>query len=278
VWRNIPARRSSQNEAECRWTFYRYRRKAAAANLKQSIPHTMPLNLFVTGTDTDVGKTVLTVLLTRTLRARGTNVLAVKPFCSGGRDDAKTLWATQKQGLRGEDGGSILSLDAINPWHFREPLTPLLAARRVGSAVSCGQVTAFLMDSGLGREVLIIEGSGGLLSPLGEGCDARGLISRLKAVPIVVAANRLGALNHVLLTWEALSPAARKAAQLVLMEPSRPGVVARTNREMLAERLGPERVHRMPRLASGFVARMAWGRIPESAVLVVEQLVAAVTG
>ncbi len=248
------------------------------SKLKHSILDTMPLNLFVTGTDTDVGKTVLTVLLTRTLRERGTDVLAVKPFCSGARDDAETLWAAQGQERRDEEGPPVLSLDAVNPWYFREPLTPLLAARRAGCPVTFGEATAFLRNSGLGREVLIVEGAGGLLSPLAEGCDARGLIARLKAVPIVVAANRLGVLNHVLLTWEALSPGARRAAQLVLMEPSRTDVVARTNGEMLAERLGPERVHRMPRLSVEFVAQLATARIPKNGALVLARLAAAVTG
>ena len=73
-------------------------------------------SFYITGTDTGVGKTVLTALLTRQLRAQGIAVAALKPICSGGREDAEALHSA----LDGE-----LSLDTINPWHFRLPLAPL---------------------------------------------------------------------------------------------------------------------------------------------------------
>src|SRR3989442_15923905 len=77
--------------------------------------------LFVTGTDTGVGKTILTSLLARHLRERGVAVAALKPICSGGRADARALHSSL-------DG--TLTLDEINPWHFRAPLAAQLAARR----------------------------------------------------------------------------------------------------------------------------------------------------
>ena len=81
----------------------------------------MKRTIFITGTDTGAGKTVLTALLAQFLRERGVNAAALKPICSGGRDDARALRAAM-------DGA--LSLDEINPWHFRAPIAPLLAARR----------------------------------------------------------------------------------------------------------------------------------------------------
>ena len=86
---------------------------------------------FITGTDTGAGKTVLTALLTRFLRNRGLNVAALKPICSGGRNDARALRAA----LNG-----ALSLDEINPWHFRAPIAPLLAARRERKRVRLAEV------------------------------------------------------------------------------------------------------------------------------------------
>jgi dethiobiotin synthetase len=76
---------------------------------------------FITGTDTGAGKTVLTALLARYLRERGVRTAALKPVCSGGRDDARVLRAAS---------AGALALDKINPWHFRAPIAPLLAARR----------------------------------------------------------------------------------------------------------------------------------------------------
>jgi len=81
----------------------------------------MKQTLFITGTDTGVGKTVLTALLVKFLRGRGVNAAALKPVCSGDRSDARKLFAVM-------DGA--LPLDKINPWHFRAAIAPLLAARR----------------------------------------------------------------------------------------------------------------------------------------------------
>jgi dethiobiotin synthetase len=235
----------------------------------------MPLNLFITGTDTGVGKTVLSVLLTRALLARGVDASAVKPFCSGGRADARALWAAQNRG-RG-DAESAASLDAVNPWHFREALAPLVAARRAGQSVELGRALAFLRTSGRGRQTLIIEGAGGLLSPLGEGFDARDLIEHLRAVPIIVASNRLGALNHVLLTWDALPNAVRRRAQLVLMEPARADRVSRTNGELLEERLGGDRICCLPMLTDRFLAGLASAQIPVAVSRPLDRLVSALT-
>src|ERR1700690_1658977 len=88
---------------------------------------------FITGTDTGVGKTVLTVLLARHLRERGINAAALKPVCSGGRDDARALRAA----LAG-----TLTRDEINPCHFRAPIAPLLAARRESKQVNLANVLA----------------------------------------------------------------------------------------------------------------------------------------
>src|SRR5271169_6741054 len=93
----------------------------------------MKQTLFITGTDTGVGITVLTALLTRFLRERSVNAAALKPVCSGGRADARAL----RDALNG-----ALTLDEINPWHFRAPIAPLLAARRENQRVKLSQVLA----------------------------------------------------------------------------------------------------------------------------------------
>ena len=129
-----------------------------------------PNTFFITGTDTGVGKTVLTALLARYLRERGVNVAALKPVCSGGRDDARALQAASN---------GALSLDEINPWHFRAPIAPLLAARRERKRVKRSQVVAHVRAMQKRFDVLLIEGAGGLLSPLGENFNSRDLIASL---------------------------------------------------------------------------------------------------
>lgn len=196
--------------------------------------------LFITGSDTGVGKTVLTVLLARHLRRRGTPFLALKPICSGGREDAEALRLAQ--------GGGV-SLDAINPWSFRAPLAPRLAARREGRPLEPGPVLDFLRSAMDVRRqsVVLIEGAGGLLSPMGEGFANRELLIAIRADPVVVCTNRLGAINQVLLVLEALPPTFRSRARVVLMSPAIADAGSRTNAAALRECLGPDRVVTLPR-------------------------------
>lgn len=209
--------------------------------------------VFITGTDTGVGKTVLTAWLTRSLRHDGVDVRAVKPLCSGGRADARAL----RRAL-----GDGTSLEEINPWHFRAPLTPLLAARLAGLRVARRPVLQFLRGARRNCEVLLVEGAGGLLSPLGVGFDARHLIAALRASPVIVAPNRLGVLNQVLLTWEALPENERSLAKVALVAPPRATRVSQSNRGLLRERLGDDHVVEIPFLSHRSVpaAPSGWPR------------------
>lgn len=202
---------------------------------------------FVTGTDTGVGKTVLTAVTVRQWRAQQVRARAVKPLCSGGRDDARVLCAAQDDEPE---------LDAVNPWHFEEAMAPAMAARREGRPVRLRDVLRFVRASRAGCDVLLVEGAGGLLSPLGADFDSRTLIAELEATPVVVAANRLGCLNQVFLTFEALGPAAERAT-LVLMQPARSDVVSDSNAQVLRERLGPDRVVEFPWLGPRWPIRAA---------------------
>src|SRR5258708_17263219 len=147
--------------------------------------------LFITGTDTGVGKTLLTAVLLCYLRGRGARALALKPFCSGGRADAELLHRLQE---------GDLSLDEVNPFYFFEPVAPLVSVRRhnnhvpiVGVAQHIRSIASRLasgdplQSSNLknkrpkqtAENYLLIEGSGGLLVPLGEGYTVLDLITRL---------------------------------------------------------------------------------------------------
>jgi dethiobiotin synthetase len=195
--------------------------------------------LFITGTDTGVGKTELTVLLTRFLRARGDSFRSLKPFCSGSRSDARRLRRAQGGGLR---------LEEVNPWFYRAPLAPGVAAELEGRACSAEAVLALLRAEAWKTDLLVVEGAGGLLSPLAGGLDSRELLVRLRAIPVLVAPDRLGAINQCLLAWEALPPGRREEAVVVLSAVARPDASVETNGSVLASRLGPGRLLRLPRL------------------------------
>jgi dethiobiotin synthetase len=95
-------------------------------------------------------------------------------------------------------------------------------------------------------DVVLVEGAGGLLSPLGEDFDARDLIIALHAAPVIVCPNRLGVLNHALLTVEALPRTVARRALIVLMTPRQPDLASRTNPRLLAGIFGPDRVQEFP--------------------------------
>jgi dethiobiotin synthetase len=208
--------------------------------------------IFVTGNDTGVGKTVVAAFLTRYLIAKGCRAIGLKPICSGSRKDATALH---------EAAWIPVALDAINPWHFRTPIAPLLAARQEGVQVSLNQVVNHLRKASAGRDYIVIEGAGGLLSPLGENFDSRDLILALDAIPVVVVPNRLGAVNQARLVLEALSSMTRnkfknaKRVHIILVDPSNTSgkrLVARGNIQLLAQYTPLERLHVMPRLNHAF--------------------------
>jgi dethiobiotin synthetase len=191
----------------------------------------------ITGTDTGVGKTVLTCLLAGHLRLAGLAVAALKPLGSGGREDARALQAAL---------GGALTLDEVNPWHFRAPLAPALAARMERKQIQLPRVLQAVRRVRRRFQFVLVEGAGGLLSPLGEDFNARDLIVALRATPLIVCPNRLGAINQVLLVVHALPDGATRRARIVLMSPLEPDAASRSNVEMLGEALGPEHVHVLP--------------------------------
>jgi dethiobiotin synthetase len=215
---------------------YQYHFRFDVAGMKRT-------TFFITGTDTGVGKTVLTALLVRHLRERGVSAAALKPICSGGRGDARALRAAMN---------GALTPDEINPWHFRAPIAPLPAARRERRRVGLADVLAHVRTMQRRFDVLLVEGAGGLLSPLGGNFDSRDLIAALRATPMVVCPNRLGAVNQVLLTLAALPRNASCRARVVLMSPSKPDASTSTNVSLLAEFLDAQRIFCLPRLGGRF--------------------------
>lgn len=243
--------------------------------------------IFVTGTDTGVGKTLLTALLLRHLRSSGVSALALKPFCSGTRRDVSLLRALQDRDLTPGE---------INPFYFAAPVAPLVAARRRRRAIRAGEVLRHIQNVAARLEatarlesnhrksnalsaVLLIEGAGGLLAPLGEGFTARELIARLHCDTLIAARNRLGTINHTLLTIQALqhetlgsSRAGKRLSRrrslpvkVVLMDQPNPDCSGSSNARVLAKLLAPVPLLRLPFLGPN---RCTTTAVKESAVRV----------
>jgi dethiobiotin synthetase len=198
--------------------------------------------LFVTGTDTGAGKTVLTAMLLAFLRAGGVRALGMKPFCSGSRGDARLLHSLQRE---------CLSLDEVNPFYFDKPLAPAAAAGRARPVAPLeGALRQIRLLAGR-CDLLVVEGAGGLLAPLGEGYAARDLIRRLRCKAMVVCANRLGVINHVLLTAEALKHAGIKDFTVVMMGVRKPDISAASNPRLIRRLLPANPVFCLPYLGFG---------------------------
>lgn len=191
----------------------------------------------ISGTDTGVGKTVLTALLVRHLRRQGINALALKPFSSGSRSDARILRAAQD---------SAPALDQINPFHFPEPVAPLVAARKHNRKVSLQRVLDWIRQTSCDH--LLIEGAGGLLTPLGENFTLLDIINDLNATLVIVAPNKLGVINHTLLTLRA----ANRPAAVILMSQLKADRSAKTNFAILQDLIAPCPIITFPFLKSEF--------------------------
>jgi dethiobiotin synthetase len=197
--------------------------------------------LFVTGTDTGAGKTVLTAMLLAFLRRGGGGALAMKPVCSGPRDDARLLHSLQK---------GCLTLDDVNPFYFDRPLAPAAASESGAPKVSLAAVLRRIRLLAGRCDLLVIEGVGGLMTPLGPGYTVRNLIRRLDCKTIVVCLNRLGVINHALLTAEALQNADVKEFTIVMMDVRKPDISARSNPRMIRQKLPSNPVFCLPYLGN----------------------------
>ncbi len=183
--------------------------------------------LVVTGTDTDVGKTWVTCRLAEDLRALGAVVRTVKPLESGcaagdagAHEDGVLLARAAAQGAPSE---ALIRLPA--------PVAPPVAADEAGITLDWDEVVARTRAALDGADVALVEGAGGLLSPLTWERTAVDLAQALDAEALVVAADRLGAINHVRLTVGALERAGVTCAAVVLSEPAEAGI---RNAESLA--------------------------------------------
>jgi len=171
-----------------------------------------PMNTFITGTDTGVGKTFATALLLRHLRRRGIDCVPFKPICCGVRTDAEILLAAAGD----EAVAAGLTINEINPLWLRTPAAPWTAAMIEGRPLDLALVRdtyAALRARHPGG--VLVEGVGGWLVPITRELTVADLAREMNLPVIVVVKNRLGALNHTLLTVRHLQSIGLKCAGLI---------------------------------------------------------------
>ena len=207
--------------------------------------------IFITGTDTGVGKTLLTGLLCCYLQGSGAKVRAIKPICCGDRADIDFLRLVQPE---------ITSDAEINECYFPEPLAPQLAAEKNRRTISIKKIVQAIRRKANPGEMLLVEGAGGVLVPLADGIFVADLIARLDCAAVVVARNRLGTINHTLLTVNWLQAAGVRRIKVVLMGQARPDRSAESNVGFLRKTLVNCAVYELPYLG-GSATKMRSTRV-----------------
>lgn len=158
--------------------------------------------VFVTGTDTGVGKTVVAVALVRALHAAGVPVAGMKPVAAGIGPDATCN--ADVAALAAADGLALPLADR-NPYAFAAPVAPHLAAREAGVRIDLAAIAAAYARIARRVQAVVVEGAGGARVPLDATTDMLDIAQRLRLPVLLVVGVRLGCLNHTLLTVESIA-------------------------------------------------------------------------
>jgi dethiobiotin synthetase len=171
--------------------------------------------LFVTGTDTDVGKTVVAGAIADWFRRRGSRVAVLKPAATG--------CVHRREGLVSEDAEFLAAcadarfpLDVICPQRYAEPLAPAVAAERAKRPLDWEAIARSVRLMAAASDVMIVEGVGGVMVPMDDRHSVLDVIRWLALPVVVVARPNLGTINHTLLTVEALRAAGATVAGVVI--------------------------------------------------------------
>src|SRR3989304_1980048 len=190
--------------------------------------------IFVTGTDTGVGKTIISAALALTLKQSGNKVAVMKPVQTGtdlgGYLDIEFIQSVIETNY---------PLDNVCPYRFSHPLAPLVAANLVGERIDLERIKSCYHKLDSIHDTDIVEGAGGLLVPLTDNYLMSDLASNLGLSLIIVTRPSLGTLNHTLLTVESAKARGLKVMGIVINQfPSYPGLAERTNPELILRMTG----------------------------------------
>ncbi|HEY8808638.1 MAG TPA: dethiobiotin synthase [Solirubrobacterales bacterium] len=213
--------------------------------------------IFVTGTGTEVGKTVVAAAIAHTLAEDGKRVAVFKPAVTGLDDFSADGPQSEQIGrlpdhvLLREAAGSTQSDDEVAPYRYGPPMSPHLAAELAGEEIQPARLLDAASAAVASSEAFVCEGVGGLLVPLAAAYLVRDFAVDL-GLPLAIAASPgLGTINHTLLTIEAARSAGLEVAAVVLTPwPEKPSQIEESNRETIAA-LGKVQVETLPRLDLG---------------------------
>ena len=202
--------------------------------------------VFVTGTDTEVGKTFASTVIIAALRARGLRVFPFKPVAAGAVRVGEHWINEDTQALLAAAGLDEASGAQVTPVLLREPMAPHIAARREGVRIDLRALHAALLRGAAGSDFCVVEGVGGFRVPLDEAHDTVDLARDLALPVVLVVGMRLGCLNHALLTAQAIAAAGLPFAGWIAneLQPAMNGLDE--NVDALRERLAAPLLGRLP--------------------------------
>jgi dethiobiotin synthetase len=214
---------------------------------------------FVTGTDTNVGKTLVSAALIRSLASHGLKVAGMKPVAAGAEQRDGKRW-NEDVALLSSEANVIVPTDLISPYLFKEAAAPHVAAALEDQQINPATIFTAFEQIRSKTEAVIVEGAGGFCVPLTPQTDLADIAARLQLDVILVVGLRLGCLNHAFLTAEAIAARGLRLAAWVVnqIDPAMPHQAA--NIEALRERLPAPCLGSLP-----------WMSVP-SAALAVDKL------
>jgi dethiobiotin synthetase len=183
------------------------------------------VSLFITGTDTGVGKTYTAARLLHLLRASGTSCAGMKPICCGDRQDAEFLLAAGSEGL---------TIDDVNPVWLKTPAAPIVGSLTEKLDIDIDRILAAFRSLQSRVEQVIVEGTGGWMVPIQRSYFVSDLAAAMNLPVLAVAYNRLGCLNHSVLTVQSVVGHGLRCLGLVLNDAQETGdIAALTNADIL---------------------------------------------
>lgn len=211
----------------------------------------MGQGIFITGSDTGVGKTLVGCALASWLKGLGYRVGVMKPVETGCREGGGELFPRDAFDLK-RASGCEESLERICPYRFREPLAPSVAAQRADAEIDISLVCRLYEEIASAHDLTLVEGAGGLLVPLLPHFTYADLAGALSLRLVVVAANRLGAINHLLLTLEHASCRGLRVLGYILNDVEDPPSLAAETNAAALRHLAPSRcLAEIPHLEGG---------------------------
>lgn len=203
--------------------------------------------LFVTGTDTEIGKTLAAAGLMHAYRRAGFSVVGMKPVAAGCYPSPNGLKNEDVEALR-EAASVAAPIDEVNPYLFADPIAPHIAAAREGRPIDLDLIKTRFDALSKRADAVVVEGAGGFLVPLGSSKDF-GDLAKLLGLPIVLTVGmRLGCINHALLTQEAILSRGLRLAGWVANEIDQQMLAAEENLLTLKQRIRAPLLGRIPRM------------------------------